>query len=169
LEFPKVKDFIDKAHRRLMRDAYVNDLFGRRRYFPVVEQKLPRNKEWRQMTVEDRELARAIAKAKRATQNFLIQGPSATITKLAMIRCHTHIAAEHPDIRMVLQLHDEIQFEVPEAEVSHFAAELPELVCDLGLEKFGFKVPMKVEVKVGPSMGELKKWEGAKSGEKQAQ
>ena len=37
-------------------------------------------------------------------------------------------------------------------------------MCDLGLERFGFDVPMKVEVKVGPSWGELKKWEGARDG-----
>jgi DNA polymerase I-like protein with 3'-5' exonuclease and polymerase domains len=66
---------------------------------------------------------------------------------------------------MLLTLHDELQFEVPEPLVPHFAQELPGLMCDLGLERrFGFTVPMKVEVKVGPSWGELKKWEGAHDG-----
>jgi DNA polymerase-1 len=163
-QFPRVKTFIDNAHKRMKRDGYLDDVFGRRRHFPAVKRKLPR-KEWRHMNEAERKLACAIGKAKREGQNFLIQGASATVTKLAMIRCHDHITAEHPEIKMVLTLHDEVQFEVPVALVDHFAQELPGLMCDLNLERFGFKVPMKVEVKVGPSWGELKKWEAAKDGE----
>jgi DNA polymerase-1 len=159
-QFPRVKRFIEDAHKRLLRDGYLDDVFGRRRYFPVVKQMAPRRKKWRQMSVEERRVSRAIDAAKRAGQNFLIQGASATITKLAMIRCHQHITAEHPTVRMPVMIHDELQFEVPKSLVPHFAQELPRLMCDLGLERFGFKVPMKVEVKIGPSWGELKSWEG---------
>lgn len=159
-QFSKVKKFIEKAHQRLMRDGFIDDIFGRRRYFPAVDQKLPRRKEWRDMSESERAAVRAVSKAKREAQNFLIQGASATITKLAMIRCHEHITAEHPGIKMLLTLHDELQFEVSESLAAHFANELPGLMCDLGLERFGFKVPMRVEVKVGPSWGQLKKWEG---------
>jgi DNA polymerase-1 len=163
-QYPKVKTFIDDAHRRLMRDGYIDDLFGRRRYFPEVKQQPPRRKEWRQMSEKERTLARAIGTANRQAQNHTIQGASSTITKLAMLRCHQHITAEHPEIKMLLTLHDELQFEVPEPLVDHFARELPELMCDLGLERFGFKVPMKVEIKVGRSWGELKRWGGATDG-----
>jgi DNA polymerase-1 len=162
-----VKKFIDDAHKRLIRDGYIDDLFGRRRHFPEVGQKPPRRKVWRQMSDTERKLTQAVAAAKLGAQNFLIQGASVTITKLAMIRCHKHITAEHPDIRMLLTLHDELQFEVREPLVRHFAEELPGLMCDLGLERFGFTVPMKVVVKVGPSWGELKKWEGATDGSSQ--
>jgi DNA polymerase-1 len=161
-QFPAVKRFIDGVHKRLLRDGYVDDPFGRRRHFPVVARRPPRRKRWRSMNEEERVLLRKISAAKREAQNFVIQGASATITKLAMIGCHRHIAAEHPDIRMILTLHDELQFEVPCGLVDHFAQELPGLMCDLGLERFGFVVPMKVEVKAGRSWGELKKWEGAK-------
>jgi DNA polymerase-1 len=163
-QFPDVKRFIDGVHKRLLRDGYVDDVFGRRRHFPVVMIRPPR-KDWRFMTDEDRVLVRKISAAKREAQNFVIQGASATITKLAMIRCHRHITSEHPDIRMLLTLHDELQFEVPCGLVDHFAGELPGLMCDLGLERFGFDVLMKVEVKTGPSWGELKKWEGATYGD----
>ena len=162
-QFPSVKRFIDGVHKRLLRDGHVDDLFGRRRHFPVARRKPPR-KEWRRMNEDERTLVRNIGGARRQAQNFVIQGASATITKLAMIRCHRHIRAEHPGIRMLLTLHDELQFEVPEQLVDHFAGELPGLMCDLGLERFGFDVPMKVEVKVGPSWGELKKWEGTRDG-----
>jgi DNA polymerase-1 len=107
------------------------------------------------MAAEERSVVSKRNRAKRAAQNFVIQGASATITKLAMVRCHQHIRPEHPKIHMLLTLHDELQFEVPEGEVDHFAAELPALMCDLGLERFDFPVRMAVEVKVGPSWGDL--------------
>jgi len=160
-QFPTIKRFIDAVHRQLLRDGHVNDVFGRRRHFPDARLKPPRRKDWRFLSEGERAMVRKISAAKREAQNFVIQGASATITKLAMIRCHNHITAEHPDIKMLLTLHDELQFEVPCGLVDHFAGELPGLMCDLGLERFGFDVPMKVEVKVGPSWGDLKRWEGA--------
>jgi len=163
-QFPAVKGFIDEVHGRLFRDGHVDDVFGRRRHFPVVERMPARWKAGHRMTVEERELAGKISAAQRQAQNFVIQGAGATITKLAMIRCHRHIAAEHPEIRLVLTLHDELQFEVPRALVDHFARELPGLMCDLGLDRFGFDVPMAVEVKAGPSWGGLKKYGGARDG-----
>jgi DNA polymerase-1 len=168
-QFPGVKRFIEVTHKRVIRDGYVEDLFGRRRYFPVAKEKPPRRKEWQQMSEAERALLRKINAAKREAQNFMIQGASATITKLAMIRCHAHIAAERPQIRMLVTVHDELQFEVPDDLVGPFAKDLPALMCDLGLERFGFRVPMQVEVKVGPSWGELKRWEGACDDERHAQ
>jgi DNA polymerase-1 len=165
-QFPAVKAFIASVHKKLLRDGYVDDIFGRRRYFPDVNRRPPRTKQWRFMSDTERDLARKIAAAKRQAQNFVIQGASATITKLAMIRCHQHITAEHPDIKMILTLHDELHFEVPKDLVSHLAGELPHLMCDLDLDRFGFTVPMQVEVKVGPSWGSLQRWEETPDGAK---
>ena len=50
--------------------------------------------------------------------------------------------------------------------VDHFAAELPELMCDLGLERFGFEIPLAVDVKTGPTMGDLKPWKNITDDEK---
>jgi DNA polymerase-1 len=163
-QFPKVKRFIDGVHKHLLRDHYIDDIFGRRRYFPDAALQLPRRKSWQNMNEAARNATSKIAEAKRQAQNFAIQGPSATITKLAMINCHRHITAEHSEIKMLLTLHDELHFEVPHHLVDHFAKELPDLMCSLGLERFGFKVPMKVEIKFGPSWGELKTWEGIHDG-----
>jgi DNA polymerase I-like protein with 3'-5' exonuclease and polymerase domains len=78
-----------------------------------------------------------------------------------MIRCYRHITKEYGNnVKMILTLHDELQFEVREDLVPNFTAELPSLMCDLGLERFGFKLPLAVEVKVGPSWGEMEKWKG---------
>ena len=77
-----------------------------------------------------------------------------------MLRCHQAIQNCYPQIKMILTLHDELQFEVPEEQVDAFAGELPELMCELCLERFGISIPLEVEVKVGPSWGELSPWEG---------
>lgn len=167
-QFPSVQGFIAKVHRQLMRDGYVDDVFGRRRHFPEAKQQVPRKRSY-QMTEAEKQLISAIGKAKRAAQNFVIQGASATITKLAMIRCHGHITATYDgQVKMILQLHDELQFEVREDLVSEFATELPGLMCNLGLERFGFKLPLAVEVKAGPSWGEMRKRKGCIDGNQAA-
>jgi DNA polymerase-1 len=167
-QFPAISKFVSTIHRDLLRQGYVDDVFGRRRYFLVVKKKVPRKK-YQQMTEQERELLAKIGKAKRAAQNFVIQGASATITKLAMIRCYHHITEKYGnDIKMILTLHDELQFEVRDDLVPGFAAELPGLMCELGLERFAFKLPLAVEVKAGPSWGEMSKWkgnEGSKDGD----
>ena len=159
-EFPKVKEFTEDVHKQLQRDGYVDDLFGRRRYFLHCKAKAKTQRQRFKNAPPNRDTIRRLNMAKRAAQNFAIQGPAATITKLAMLACYKHITKEHPDIRMILTLHDEIQFEVPDALVDHFATELPELMCDLGLAKFRFTTPMKVAVKVGPTWADLKPWKG---------
>jgi DNA polymerase-1 len=154
-QFPAVRAFIDKVPARVQRDGFIDDLFGRRRHLPDAQLPRPRGR-YDRRTAEDKAAVARINKALREAQNTVIQGASATLTKLAMLRCHRHIRAEHPGIRMLLTAHDELQFEVPDAEVGHFAAELPGLMCDLGLERFDFPVKMAVEVKAGPSWGELR-------------
>jgi DNA polymerase-1 len=162
-QFPAVKAFIYRIHRDLQRQGYVEDVFGRRRHFPVLKERLPQKK-YDHMNEREKKLFRAIYAAPRQAQNFVIQGASATITKLAMIRCHRRIAEKYPaDVKMILTLHDELQFEVRDAAVSDFATELPELMCNLGLEKFGFKLPLSVEVKAGSSWGEMTKYDGGKA------
>jgi DNA polymerase I len=152
--FPAVKAFIDDVHGRVARDGFVDDLFGRRRYLIDAQLTRPR-KRYDRMSQAEKDIVRKINGAKRAAQNFVIQGAAATITKLAMIRCHRHLLTDHPDIRMILTLHDELHFDVPQAEVDHLAGELPDLMCHLGLERFNFHVPLAVEVKTGPTWGDL--------------
>jgi DNA polymerase-1 len=158
-QFPGVQKFVQRVHRQVVRDGYVDDLFGRRRYLADAQLRRP-HKQYGRMTQAEWEVVRKIGSAKRKAQNFVIQGAAATITKLAMLRCHRHIRAEDPGVKMILQVHDELHFEVPEAEVDHFAGELPALMCDLGLERFGVEVPMSVKVQTGPSWGELETYEG---------
>jgi len=159
-EFRGVKSLIDETHQRAARDGFIDDVFGRRRYLPNAMLTRP-NKHYDRMSDSEKETLRRFNAARRAAQNFVIQAAGATITKLAMLRCHAAIRDRYPQVEMILTLHDELQFEVPDEQVELFAAELPELMCNLGLERFGLTVPLAVDVKVGPSWGELSPWEGA--------
>lgn len=154
-QFPAVRAFIEAVHEQVVRCGYITDVFGRRRQLPDARLNRPR-KHYNQMTRSEKSVVQKINGAKRQAQNFVIQGAAATITKLAMLRCHQHLKAEHPAIKMIVQVHDELHFEVPDDQVEHFVGELPELMCDVGLERFEFDVPMSVKVKVGPSWGELR-------------
>lgn len=160
-QYPKVQKHIDGVHTKLMKHGFVEDVFGRRRYFPDIQKEQPRRNQ-RRMSTQQWTLRKKTDEAKREAQNFVIQGAAATITKLAMLRCDEYIRTKHPGIKMVLQLHDELQFEVPNPLVGQFTQDLPDLMCNLGLDRFGFVVPMEVEIKVGPSWGEAKKVEGLK-------
>jgi DNA polymerase-1 len=156
-QFPAVQKLIEGVHQAVVRDGYVDDCFGRRRQLPDAQRRIPRKK-FSRMSDEEKAILRAVEAAKREAQNFVIQGAAATITKLAMIRCHRHITTDHPDIKLILTLHDELHFEVPAPLVDHFAAELPELMCNLNLERFGLKVPLAVEVKAGAAWGTMAPW-----------
>jgi len=157
-QFPNVKNMIDEAHQSVTRDGFIDDIFGRRRYIPDATLARPK-KQYNRMTDREKDIVGRISAARRAAQNFVIQAAGATITKLAMLRCHQAIQNCYPQIKMILTLHDELQFEVPEEQVDAFAGELPELMCKLCLERFGISIPLEVEVKVGPSWGELSPWE----------
>lgn len=140
--FPQVKSFIERNHDFTVKHGWNVDVFGRRGFFPDAQLKA-------KSKLSSREAAL------RQAQNFPIQAAGATITKLAMIRCYNHIQEFHPQIKMVLSMHDELQFEVPDEEVDHFAAELPVLMTDLEIESFGFNIPFQVTVNSGKSWGAL--------------
>ena len=160
-QFPAVQRFIRHVHKQVTSNGHIDDVFGRRRYFPDTQLAVPRKHSDRR-----REVISRINGAKRSAQNFVIQGASATITKLAMRRCSLRIKEKYQDIaRMILTLHDELQFEVRNDVVSDFVGELPELMCQLDLQRFGFTVPMTVEIEVGPTWGQTKPWKGGQDGE----
>lgn len=162
-QFPAVRQYIDKVHEEVMTNGFVDDVFGRRRHFPDARLRRPRRK-WDEMTENERSIVRRVNSAKRQAQNFVAQGAAATVTKLAMIRCHRLIDSEFPGARLILMLHDELQFEVPDDLVARFMAALPGAMSDLNLKRFGLDLPIPVEVKCGRSWGELAAWRGTKDG-----
>jgi DNA polymerase-1 len=107
--FPKVKEFIDATIERATEEGYVTTLMGRRRRIPELRARQRQTK----------------LLGERLAVNTVIQGTAADIIKLAMINAHRALGSEGLETRLVLQIHDELLFEGPEAEMEA-AAELVE-------------------------------------------
>lgn len=135
--FRGVKEYLEGTIQRARRDGYVETLLGRRRYFPELRSRSAANN------------ARA---AERAAVNMPIQGSAADIIKLAMIELDRRLCAEGLASRMVLQVHDELVLEVPEAEVERAQA----LVVETMENAYTLDVPLRVEAATGKNWMEMK-------------
>ena len=99
--FPHVQDFIARTVEQATRDGYASTLLGRRRSIPELK--------------AGNRMTRGFGE--RVAVNFPMQGSNADIIKVAMIRIHDRLRDEGRGARLVLQVHDELLLEVPEAEV----------------------------------------------------
>ena len=133
--YPLVKRYLDDTVTSTRRLGYAATLSGRRRYISDI-------------TSGNFNLRQA---AERQAINHPIQGTSADLIKLAMIRILQALIDRRLAARMVLQIHDELLFECPDAEVPAVAA----LACELMPAGMSLDVPLKVEVKTGPNWGEM--------------
>ncbi|MBW1811826.1 MAG: DNA polymerase I, partial [Deltaproteobacteria bacterium] len=124
--YPRVRDWVTTTHETARKDKMVKTMFGRRRYLPEIES---RNHNVR-------------SNAERIAQNTPIQGSAADIIKLAMIRIHQALAKEGLQARMVLQVHDELVFNVPEGEVDL----LTRIVREKMESAARLKVPLTVDI-----------------------
>lgn len=136
--YPGVEKFLDKILAECRACGYVNTILGRRRAIDGV-----RERPGRQKTL-----------AERTAVNTVIQGSAADLIKLAMIAIHRRLRRERLSARMLLQIHDELIFEVPSDQVDYLASLVSaEMV---GAQPLG--VPLKVDVKVGPNWADAKPW-----------
>ena len=78
--------------------------------------------------------------------NSVIQGSAADIIKVAMIRCHDRLAREFPASRLVLQVHDELVFEAPEAD----AYAVRDAMVEEMIGAYAMEPPLRVDAGVGP-------------------
>jgi DNA polymerase-1 len=124
-----VKSFMDDLRKRVAFQGYVTTLLGRRRELPEIH--------------SSHQGIRAAAE--RAAINMPIQGTAADIIKIAMIRLHSALAERHPETAMVLQVHDELVFDVPESEIEAVAL----LVREMMESSVQLEVPLEVELKAG--------------------
>jgi len=99
--FPAVRAFREETIERAQREGYVKTLMGRRRPIPELRSGNPNTRRL----------------GERLAVNTVIQGTAADIIKVAMVRCHAALAAAGLETRLVLQIHDELLFEGPAAEV----------------------------------------------------
>jgi DNA polymerase I len=143
--FPRVREFIDATIERARTTGFVETMFGRRRMVPELNS---RNGQIRQG-------------AERMTVNFPIQGSAADILKKAMLRVYDALAPDRakgrgqraePYPRMILTVHDELLIESPEAS----AAAIAEVVRDAMQGAAALRVPLTVDVGIGPNWREAK-------------
>jgi DNA polymerase-1 len=134
--FPHVQDFIARTIEESARDGYATSLLGRRR--PVPELKAS-NRQTRSL-------------GERLAVNFVMQGSNADIIKVAMVRIHDRLREEGRGARLVLQVHDELLLEVPDAEVSAVKEIVREEMCGA----FDLDPPLAVDVGTGEDWHEAK-------------
>ncbi|MGH8504800.1 MAG: DNA polymerase I [Stenotrophobium sp.] len=129
--YPGVKRFMDSTREQAHRIGYVETLLGRRLYLPNINS---RNANLRQY-------------AERTAINAPLQGTAADLIKLAMIALHAELGARAPELRMIMQVHDELVFEGPEARLRELAPAISASMCNI-LE---LKVPLQAEAGLGPN------------------
>jgi DNA polymerase-1 len=134
--FPAVRDFMAETIEQAKVDAFVTTLSGRKRRIPEI----------RARQYQTRMLGERLA------VNTVIQGTAADIIKVAMVRCYHALAGRGLATRLVLQIHDELLFEAPEAEVEVASS----LVRAEMVGAFALDPPLAVDVGVGPNWLEAK-------------
>ncbi len=129
--YPGVKNYMDHTRQIAKAQGYVETVFGRRLYLPEINSPNgPRR-----------------AGAERAAINAPMQGTAADLIKLSMVKVQQVLDEEKRGTRMIMQVHDELVFEVPEAEVEWVKHEIPRLMAGVA----NLKVPLLAEVGVGPN------------------
>lgn len=131
---PGVKAYMDETREKASADGYVETVFGRRLYLPEIN---ARNANRRQY-------------AERTAINAPMQGTAADIIKKAMIAVHHWLHDERPGARMIMQVHDELVFEVDKDNIDH----VREHVIELMNAAATLSVPLRVDAGVGANWDE---------------
>jgi DNA polymerase-1 len=134
--FPRVQDFIQRTIEQSKRDGYATSLLGRRRPTPEIRAS---NRQTRSL-------------GERLAVNFVMQGSNADIIKQAMIAIHRRLREEGRGARLVLQVHDELLLEVPEAETGP----VRELVREEMTRAYPLDPPLAVDIGIGDDWNEAK-------------
>jgi DNA polymerase-1 len=127
--FAGVKRYMDDTRAQAKAQGYVQTVFGRRLYLPEINSPNGQRR----------------AGAERAAINAPMQGTAADLIKLSMVHVQRALDAGGYGTRMIMQVHDELVFEVPQAEVDWLRTEIPRLMAAVAQ----LKVPLLAEVGVG--------------------
>ncbi len=134
-KYPGIKQYLESTKKQAREKGYVQTLLGRRRFIPEINS-------------ANRQVREA---AERMAINMPVQGTSADIIKVAMINLHREMEKRRLKSKLLLQVHDELVFEVPEEEREEMCQLTPQ-VMSTALE---LSVPLKVDVKIGSNWGEM--------------
>lgn len=141
--FPRLAAYLKEVVADATRRGFTETYFGRKRYFEAIKSPIPYIR----------------AAAERAALNAPFQGTAADILKLAMIHIDDWIMREHlsEDVYMLLQVHDELVFEIKTSEVARVAPHLQDMMEKVWSAHERDGIPFKAEGKIGGNWGDMKK------------
>jgi DNA polymerase-1 len=136
--FPGIRDYMERTKRFCREHGYVETIFGRRMHFPRITSPNPSERAFQE----------------RAAINAPIQGSAADIIRRAMIRMPAALTVRNLSSRMLLQVHDELIFEAPDAEVEATMAVAKAVMEKAPEPAFRFSVPIRVDARAAQNWEE---------------
>jgi DNA polymerase-1 len=131
--YPGIRDYMERTKEIARKQGFVTTIFGRKIHVPWINDKVPSRRSF----------------AERAAINAPLQGAAADIIKRAMIRVPDALKSAGLKARMLLQVHDELVFELPESEAEKTAKVVREVMERATLPALTLDVPLIVETGVG--------------------
>lgn len=141
-QFPGVRQYLDASLVRARQQGFVETLLGRRRYFPLLHEQGP---------AQAQASFQARQRAEREAINMPIQGTAADIIKIAMINLAQALDEGRYKARLILQVHDELVLEVPDAEVSAVAP----LTVEIMEAAWTLDAPLVADARTGANWAEM--------------
>ncbi|MBN1982741.1 MAG: DNA polymerase I [Chitinivibrionales bacterium] len=128
-QFPTIHAFMEECKQKAATRGYCETILGRRRYLPEINSDDVRLRE----------------SAQRVAINTPVQGTAADIIKMAMVTIQSELANRFPEAAMILQVHDELVFEVPSGQSQGCGSLIKELMSSA----YHLTVPLKVDIGIG--------------------
>ncbi|MEX0591097.1 MAG: DNA polymerase, partial [Xanthobacteraceae bacterium] len=136
--FPGIRDYMEETKELAKKQGYVTTLLGRKCHYPGITDGNPSVRSFNE----------------RAAINARLQGTAADIIRRAMIRMEGALAKAKLNARMLLQVHDELVFEVPDAEVTKTLPLVTKVMTDAPLPAVSLSVPIHVDAKAADNWEE---------------
>jgi len=136
--FPGIKDYMEETKNFAREHGYVETVFGRRAHYPEIKASNPQMRAFNE----------------RAAINAPIQGSAADVIRRAMVRMDDAVAEENLSARMLLQVHDELIFEVAEDEVDRTINLVSDVMESASLPILQLAVPLKVDARAADNWDE---------------
>jgi DNA polymerase I len=136
--FPGIRDYMDQTKAFAKKHGYVLTLFGRKCHYPDIANPNPSIRAFNE----------------RAAINARLQGTAADIIRRAMVRIEPALAKSKLNAQMLLQVHDELIFEVPEAEVERTLPVIKKVMEDAPMPALSLNVPLQVDARAADNWEE---------------
>ncbi len=136
--FPGIRDYMEGTKAYAREHGYVETIFGRRAHYPDIRSSIPSHRAFNE----------------RAAINAPIQGSAADIIRRAMVKMEPALAEAKLSARMLLQVHDELIFEVEDAEVEKTIPVVVSVMENAAMPALDMKVPLKVDARAATNWDE---------------